>query len=76
MLAGLKALLEHNVGLNLTLDRYPKGNREAGDRKIGRSVSSKPNAWNQAEFRVNPGWTCCLLRHIVRLWHEADASWA
>jgi uncharacterized protein YndB with AHSA1/START domain len=25
MLAGLKALLEHNVRLNLTLDRYPKG---------------------------------------------------
>jgi uncharacterized protein YndB with AHSA1/START domain len=25
MLAGLKALLEHNVRLNLTADRYPKG---------------------------------------------------
>jgi len=25
MLAGLKALLEHNVRLNLTTDRYPKG---------------------------------------------------
>ena len=25
MLAGLKALLEHNVQLNLTADRYPKG---------------------------------------------------
>jgi hypothetical protein len=25
MLAGLKALLEHKVRLNLTLDRYPKG---------------------------------------------------
>jgi uncharacterized protein YndB with AHSA1/START domain len=25
MLAGLKALLEHNVKLNLTADRYPKG---------------------------------------------------
>jgi len=25
MLAGLKALLEHNICLNLTLDRYPKG---------------------------------------------------
>jgi uncharacterized protein YndB with AHSA1/START domain len=25
MLAGLKALLEHNVRLNLTWDRYPKG---------------------------------------------------
>jgi uncharacterized protein YndB with AHSA1/START domain len=25
MLAGMKALLEHNVRLNLTLDRYPKG---------------------------------------------------
>jgi uncharacterized protein YndB with AHSA1/START domain len=25
MLAGLKALLEHNVRLNLTGDRYPKG---------------------------------------------------
>jgi uncharacterized protein YndB with AHSA1/START domain len=25
MLAGLKALLEHNIQLNLTLDRYPKG---------------------------------------------------
>ncbi len=25
MLAGMKALLEHNIRLNLTLDRYPKG---------------------------------------------------
>lgn len=25
MLAGLKALLEHDIRLNLTLDRYPKG---------------------------------------------------
>jgi uncharacterized protein YndB with AHSA1/START domain len=25
MLAGMKALLEHDVQLNLTLDRYPKG---------------------------------------------------
>jgi uncharacterized protein YndB with AHSA1/START domain len=25
MLAGLKALLEHDIQLNLTLDRYPKG---------------------------------------------------
>jgi hypothetical protein len=25
MLAGLKALLEHGVRLNLTADRYPKG---------------------------------------------------
>jgi uncharacterized protein YndB with AHSA1/START domain len=28
MLAGLKALLEHNVRLNLTTDRYPKGIEE------------------------------------------------
>jgi uncharacterized protein YndB with AHSA1/START domain len=28
MLAGLKALLEHDVRLNLTLDRYPKGIEE------------------------------------------------
>ncbi len=28
MLAGLKALLEHNIRLNLTLDRYPKGIEE------------------------------------------------
>ena len=28
MLAGLKALLEHNVRLNLTADRYPKGVEE------------------------------------------------
>jgi uncharacterized protein YndB with AHSA1/START domain len=28
MLAGLKALLEHNVRLNLTADRYPKGIEE------------------------------------------------
>ena len=28
MLAGLKALLEHNVQLNLTADRYPKGLEE------------------------------------------------
>jgi uncharacterized protein YndB with AHSA1/START domain len=28
MLAGLKALLEHNVRLNLTWDRYPKGVEE------------------------------------------------
>jgi uncharacterized protein YndB with AHSA1/START domain len=28
MLAGLKALLEHNVRLNLTVDRYPKGIEE------------------------------------------------
>jgi uncharacterized protein YndB with AHSA1/START domain len=28
MLAGLKALLEHDVRLNLTLDRYPKGVEE------------------------------------------------
>jgi uncharacterized protein YndB with AHSA1/START domain len=28
MLAGLKALLEHNVRLNLTADRYPKGCEE------------------------------------------------
>jgi hypothetical protein len=28
MLAGLKALLEHNVRLNLTGDRYPKGCEE------------------------------------------------
>jgi uncharacterized protein YndB with AHSA1/START domain len=28
MLAGLKALLEHNVRLNLTTDRYPKGVEE------------------------------------------------
>jgi hypothetical protein len=25
VLAGLKALLEHNIKLNLVLDRYPKG---------------------------------------------------
>ena len=25
VLAGLKAILEHNVRLNLVLDRYPKG---------------------------------------------------
>jgi uncharacterized protein YndB with AHSA1/START domain len=25
MLAGMKALLEHGIGLNLTVDRYPKG---------------------------------------------------
>lgn len=28
MLAGLKALLEHDVQLDLTLDRYPKGIEE------------------------------------------------
>jgi uncharacterized protein YndB with AHSA1/START domain len=28
VLAGLKALLEHNVGLNLVADRYPKGIEE------------------------------------------------
>lgn len=28
MLAGLKALLEHNIRLNLTFDRYPKGIEE------------------------------------------------
>jgi uncharacterized protein YndB with AHSA1/START domain len=28
MLAGLKALLEHNIRLNLTTDRYPKGIEE------------------------------------------------
>jgi uncharacterized protein YndB with AHSA1/START domain len=28
MLAGLKALLEHDIRLNLTLDRYPKGIEE------------------------------------------------
>jgi uncharacterized protein YndB with AHSA1/START domain len=28
MLAGMKALLEHNIHLNLTLDRYPKGIEE------------------------------------------------
>jgi uncharacterized protein YndB with AHSA1/START domain len=28
MLAGMKALLEHNIRLNLTLDRYPKGIEE------------------------------------------------
>ena len=28
MLAGLKALLEHDIRLNLTLDRYPKGVEE------------------------------------------------
>ena len=28
MVAGLKALLEHNIRLNLTLDRYPKGIEE------------------------------------------------
>jgi uncharacterized protein YndB with AHSA1/START domain len=28
MLAGLKALLEHDIQLNLTLDRYPKGIEE------------------------------------------------
>jgi uncharacterized protein YndB with AHSA1/START domain len=28
MLAALKALLEHNVRLNLTADRYPKGIEE------------------------------------------------
>lgn len=28
MLAGMKALLEHNIQLNLTLDRYPKGIEE------------------------------------------------
>ena len=32
MLAGLKALLEHNIRLNLTLDRYPKG---VEDQEIG-----------------------------------------
>ncbi len=30
MLAGLKALLEHNIQLNLTLDRYPKGVEDIG----------------------------------------------
>jgi uncharacterized protein YndB with AHSA1/START domain len=28
MVAGLKALLEHNIRLNLTLDRYPEGIEE------------------------------------------------
>ena len=28
VLAGLKALLEHNIGLNLVADRYPKGLEE------------------------------------------------
>ena len=28
MLAGMKALLEHNIRLNLTTDRYPKGIEE------------------------------------------------
>lgn len=28
MLAGLKALLEHDIRLNLTLDRYPRGIEE------------------------------------------------
>jgi len=28
VLAGLKALLEHNIGLNLVADRYPKGIEE------------------------------------------------
>src|SRR5687767_13217687 len=32
MLAGLKGLLEHNIRLNLTLDRYPKG---VEDQEIG-----------------------------------------
>ena len=32
MLAGLKALLEHDIRLNLTLDRYPKG---IEDQEIG-----------------------------------------
>jgi uncharacterized protein YndB with AHSA1/START domain len=32
MLAGLKALLEHGIRLNLTLDRYPKG---IEDQEIG-----------------------------------------
>ena len=32
MLAGLKALLEHDIRLNLTLDRYQKG---IEDQEIG-----------------------------------------
>ena len=33
MLAGMKALLEHDIQLNLTLDRYPKG---VEDQMIGK----------------------------------------
>jgi hypothetical protein len=43
MLAGLKALLEHNIRLNLTVRRLPEGDRGAGDRRIAIPATTSAN---------------------------------